>query len=61
MLNKFVLYEKLTFLEVIPINIILTGGAVFVGSTFIFHMLAKHPNYRIICVDKLNYDIKKDH
>lgn len=26
MLNKFVLYEKLTFLKVIPINVIVTGS-----------------------------------
>lgn len=55
MLNKFALYEKLTFLEVILINIIVTGGAGFIGSNFIFHMLAKYPNYRIICLDKLTY------
>lgn len=36
-------------------NIIVTGGAGFIGSNFIFHMLAKHPGYRIICLDKLTY------
>lgn len=43
------------FLEVLLINIIVTGGAGFIGSNFIFHMLAKHPAYRIICLDKLTY------
>lgn len=36
-------------------NIIVTGGAGFIGSNFIFHMLDKYPDYRIICVDKLTY------
>lgn len=36
-------------------NIIVTGGAGFIGSNFIFHMLAAHPDYRIICLDKLTY------
>ena len=39
-------------LEVILINIIVTGGAGFIGSNFIFYMLAKHPDYRIISVEK---------
>ena len=37
-------------------NIIVTGGAGFIGSNFVFHMLKKYPDYRIICLDKLNYD-----
>jgi len=36
-------------------NIIVTGGAGFIGSNFIFHMLKEHPDYRIICLDKLTY------
>ena len=36
-------------------NIIVTGGAGFIGSNFIFHMLKKYPNYRIICLDCLTY------
>lgn len=36
-------------------NIIVTGGAGFIGSNFIFYMLKKHPQYRIICLDKLTY------
>ena len=36
-------------------NIIVTGGAGFIGSNFIFHMLKKYPDYRIICLDKLTY------
>lgn len=36
-------------------NIIVTGGAGFIGSNFIFHMLKYHPEDRIICLDKLTY------
>lgn len=36
-------------------TIIVTGGAGFIGSNFIFHMLNKYPDDRIICLDKLTY------
>ena len=36
-------------------TIIVTGGAGFIGSNFVFYMLEKHPGYRIICLDKLTY------
>ena len=36
-------------------TIIVTGGAGFIGSNFIFHMLKKYPDYRIVCLDKLTY------
>ena len=36
-------------------TIIVTGGAGFIGSNFIFHMLKEHPDYRIVCIDKLTY------
>ena len=36
-------------------NIIVTGGAGFIGSNFVFHMLKKYTDYRIICLDKLTY------
>ena len=32
-----------------------TGGAGFIGSNFIFHMLKEHPEDRIVCLDKLTY------
>ena len=41
--------------EVSIMNIIVTGGAGFIGSNFVFHMLDKYPDYRIICLDKLTY------
>ena len=36
-------------------KIIVTGGAGFIGSNFIFYMLKKYPAYRLICLDKLTY------
>ena len=36
-------------------NILVTGGAGFIGSNFVHHMLAKYPDYRIIVYDKLTY------
>lgn len=36
-------------------TIIVTGGAGFIGSNFVFHMLKEHPDYRIVCLDKLTY------
>ena len=36
-------------------NIIVTGGAGFMGSMVIFYMSEKHPEYRFICLDKLTY------
>ena len=36
-------------------TIIVTGGAGIIGSNFVFHMLGKYPDYRIVCLDKLTY------
>lgn len=36
-------------------NILVTGGSGFIGSNFIPHFLSKHPDYRIINLDKLTY------
>ncbi len=36
-------------------TIIVTGGAGFIGSNFIFHLRETHPGYRIVCLDKLTY------
>ena len=36
-------------------TIIVTGGAGFIGSNFIFYQLASHPEDRIVCLDKLTY------
>lgn len=36
-------------------NIIVTGGAGFIGSNFVYHMLNKYQDYKVICVDCLTY------
>jgi len=36
-------------------KILVTGGAGFIGSNFIRHMLARHPSYTIINFDTLTY------
>lgn len=36
-------------------NILVTGGAGFIGSNFIFYMLKKYSYYRIVCLDSLTY------
>ncbi|MCX7983466.1 MAG: dTDP-glucose 4,6-dehydratase [Bacteroidetes bacterium] len=36
-------------------NILVTGGAGFIGSNFIRYMLSKYPTYKIVNVDKLTY------
>lgn len=36
-------------------KVIVTGGAGFIGSNFVFYMLKKHPDYEIICLDSLTY------
>lgn len=36
-------------------NILVTGGAGFIGSAFIRHMVTTYPDYNIICYDKLTY------
>lgn len=35
--------------------ILVTGGAGFIGSCFVRHMLQKHPDYKIINLDALTY------
>ena len=36
-------------------KIIVTGGAGFIGSNFVYYMLEKHPDYKIVCIDLLTY------
>lgn len=36
-------------------KLLVTGGAGFIGSNFIFYMQKKHPDYNLLCVDKLTY------
>ena len=36
-------------------NILVTGGAGFIGSNFLFYLLDKHADYKILCLDSLTY------
>lgn len=36
-------------------TVIVTGGAGFIGSNFVFYQLKNHPEDRVICLDKLTY------
>lgn len=36
-------------------KILVTGGAGFIGSNFVYYMLNEHEDYQIICVDCLTY------
>ena len=36
-------------------TLIITGGAGFIGSNYIFYHMAAHPEDRVICLDKLTY------
>jgi dTDP-glucose 4,6-dehydratase len=38
-----------------PKNILLTGGAGFIGSNAVVHFVTKYPQYKIINYDKLDY------
>ena len=36
-------------------KILVTGGAGFIGANFVYYMLSKHEDYKIVCVDALTY------
>lgn len=36
-------------------KMLITGGAGFIGSNFIFYMRKAHPDYNLVCIDKLTY------
>ena len=36
-------------------NLLVTGGAGFIGSNFVHYALGKYPDWRIVVFDKLNY------
>ena len=36
-------------------QVLVTGGAGFIGSNFVRHALATHPDWRVTTLDKLTY------
>ena len=36
-------------------TILVTGGAGFIGSNFIYYLFKEHPEDRVLCVDCLTY------
>jgi dTDP-glucose 4,6-dehydratase len=36
-------------------NILVTGGAGFIGANYVYHVLARHPEDRVVCLDALTY------
>ena len=42
------------------VRILVTGGAGFIGSNFVHHMLETHPDYGIVVLDKLTYAGRKE-
>ena len=36
-------------------NLLVTGGAGFIGSCFVRHILNKYPDYKLINIDSLTY------
>lgn len=42
-------------LQVRQLNVMVCGGAGFIGSNFVRHMVTKYPHYKIVNVDKLTY------
>lgn len=36
-------------------TVVVTGGAGFIGSNFVYYMLNKYPSYKIVCIDCLTY------
>ena len=46
-------YKNLKFPE--GSTFLVTGGAGFIGTNFIYYLVSKYPEYKIICIDKLTY------
>src|SRR5260221_674107 len=42
-------------IEVRRLNVLVCGGAGFIGSNFINYMVKKYPHYKIVNLDKLTY------
>jgi dTDP-glucose 4,6-dehydratase len=42
------------------VRILITGGAGFIGSNFVRHIIKKYPDYEIVVLDKLTYAGRKE-
>lgn len=42
-------------------NILVTGGAGFIGSNFVLHLIEKYPEYTVVNLDKMTYAANKDY
>ena len=42
------------------VQILITGGAGFIGSNFVRHVVKKYPDYEIVVLDKLTYAGRKE-
>jgi dTDP-glucose 4,6-dehydratase len=42
-------------MEAVPMKVLVTGGAGFIGSNFVLYMLNKYPDYQVINLDALTY------
>ena len=40
---------------VVKMKLLITGGAGFIGSNFVRHVLNKYPKYKVVNIDKLTY------
>lgn len=38
-----------------PTNILVTGGAGFIASHVVIRLVQKHPEYKVVCLDKVDY------
>ena len=36
-------------------KVLVTGGAGFIGSNFLYYMRKKRPSYELVCLDALTY------
>ncbi|KAK9802929.1 hypothetical protein WJX73_009124 [Symbiochloris irregularis] len=41
--------------DYVPKSILVTGGAGFIGCHVIKRLIQHHPNYKVVCLDKLDY------
>lgn len=55
MLGEITLRKEKSRDRVKAMKIIVTGGAGFIGSNFIYRMLERHPDDNVVCIDRITY------